>query len=80
MKKTKRRGLDSKDINKSGMKTKEEEEEEKPISFLKKRRSLRQEANKGEEEESPTLQHFLSRTNKKKTHTIKHMRENNKVE
>jgi len=33
MKKTKRRGLDSKDINKSGMKTKEEEEEEKPISL-----------------------------------------------
>jgi hypothetical protein len=32
MKKTKRRGLDSKDINKSGMKTKEEEEE-KPISL-----------------------------------------------
>jgi hypothetical protein len=31
MEKTKRRGLDSKDINKSGMKTKEEEE--KPISL-----------------------------------------------
>jgi hypothetical protein len=31
MEKTKRRGLDSKDINKSGMETKEEEE--KPISL-----------------------------------------------